>query len=268
MGQSESVLQDSFANSSKFFLTGEEAENALNEAEKQDGYLSTIAANSINKKARENNSYRVASESVIKSDAELPQTNIFPDGRIITLMSSADAGLPHTRGKDIICIPAYFPKDRLQAMIVHERVHLHQKLIREQYKQFYKKEWQFTENNYNIPDSIRSRIRLNPDTIGWPMYIWRDTWIPLCLFEREDKPSLRECTYCWYNPKGGVLLKSMPPAWKEFFGDIGQSEHPNELTACYATEYEKYKGVEAATAFYSFLFTKEHLYGKNSSIRE
>jgi hypothetical protein len=188
--------------------------------------------------------------------------NQFPHGTIITMMPTADSGFPHTRGKDIICIPAYYPEERLQSLVIHERIHLDQKARRKDYENFYKKYWGFKENTYNIPENILKLVRINPDTIGWPTYIWRDTWIPLCLFQREDKPNMRECSYCWYNPIGGVLLKSMPPAWRDFFGDVGQSEHPNEISACYGADYEQYQ-TEAAKLFYAFLFAR-----KSSSIRE
>ena len=237
------------------FLVGSEAINALEEAEASDGYLSAVNSSSINRRARANNSYSVSPDSVIHSLLE--NHTSLPTGVVVTLMPSADAGFPHTRGNDIICLPAYYPSDRLASVLVHERVHLHQKQNRKKYIEFYKSKWGFEEYKDEIPDSIAKRIRINPDTLGWPIFIWKDKWIPLCLFEREDKPNLRECTYCWYNPKGGVLLKSMPPAWREFFGNVGQSEHPNELAACYVAEYNLYKNVDAAKQIYAFLFVSE-----------
>lgn len=229
-------------------------EELLELAEQSDGYLKAIAKSDINRRARDESAYRP-----VKTDNSFLNIqysdNQFPKGIIVPMMSSADGGLPHTRGANVICIPVYYPKERLEGLLLHERIHLHQKAYRNEYDIFYKKWWGFKKNTYIIPENIMKLIRINPDTLGWPIYIWRDTWIPLCLFEREDKPNLRDCSYCWYNPKGGVLLKSTPPAWREFFGGVGQSEHPNELAACYGADYDRYNSNEAAKLFYSFLFT-------------
>ena len=266
MGQSSSVDQVSPQPPQQLNTTPTEA---LADAEAQDNYLAAIQASSINRRARENYVYQPMNSTFLSTD-DYNSDRQFPKGRIITMMPSAEAGFPHTRGTDIICIPAYYPEDNMASLLIHERIHLHQKALRKEYANFYEKFWDFKPNIYPIPEDILSRMRINPDTIGWPIYIWKDTWIPLCLFEREDRPNMRECTYCWYNPKGGVLLKSTPPAWREFFGDMHQSEHLNELSACYGADFQKYYLVQnkAATLFYTFLFTKEHFYSENSSTRE
>ena len=257
MGQSSSVPKLSDATQ----VNNETPLDALQRAEEMDKYLEAISKSDINRRAREGNNYTPMNSSFSIVPAKDAQ---FPEGRIITMMPSADSGLPHTRGKDLICIPAYYPQERMEQLLLHERIHLHQKQHKAAYERFYKNYWDFKPNIYPLPESISRLLRLNPDTVGWPLYIWRDTWIPICLFQREDKPSLRECSYCWYNPKGGVLLKTMPPAWREFFGDVGQSEHPNELSACYGADFEKYNDVPAARVYYSFLFTREQFYSKSS----
>lgn len=248
MGQSESKPTELYTNYENMT-----AHDALNEAEEQDGYLLAIQRSSVNRRARSSDDYRPFSDKFLNVEHTDSQ---FPQGVIVEMMPSADSGFPHTRGKNIICIPAYYPKEKLPSLLIHERIHLDQKARRQAYDQFYKDKWSFKENVYPIPEDIQKLIRINPDTMNSPIYIWRDTWIPLCLFQREDRPSIRECSYCWYNPKGGVLLKSMPPAWRDFFGDVGQSEHPNELSACYGGHYDNYKNVKAAELFYAFLFTR------------
>jgi len=253
MGQTESKRENLQQQSAK------EPKKLLEEAEAHDGYLEAIEKNDINRRARETFVYAPYKGSIFNINQN---DNQFPQGIIITMMPSAEAGFPHTRGKNIICIPAYYPQERLPSLVIHERIHLDQKAHRIQYDNFYKTHWGFKENTYKIPENILNLVRINPDTIGWPTYIWRDTWIPICLFQREDKPNMRECSYCWYNPRGGVLLKSMPPAWRDFFGDVGQSEHPNELSACYGADYEHFQNNEAAKLFYSFLFARK------SSVRE
>lgn len=250
MGQSESKIEGGAG--ATYFLHGEDASAALAKAEKKDQYLAKIAENSINSRARSEFSYMPFAESKAL-ETYVADSPPFPRGQIIYMMPSADAGFPHTRGDSVICIPAYFPEAKLAHLLIHERIHLHQKKFPEKYEGFYKSRWGFTVNTYVIPERIQKIIRLNPDTIWGPIYIWRDTWIPFSVFEREDKPNMRECSTVWYNPKGGVLLKSMPPAWKEFFGDVSQAEHPNELSACYGADYEKYTDCEAAKRFYAFL---------------
>lgn len=248
MGQSSStpLILDSTAQETPL--------EALENAERIDHYLERIQESPINRKAREGYQYAPMVDRFLDMPINDAQ---FPQGRILQMMPSADGGLPHTRGKDLICIPAYYPPSRLATLLTHERIHLHQKQHRDAYNRFYIKAWGFKPNIYTIPDDIAKRIRLNPDTVGWPHYIWRDTWIPLCLFERDDAPSLRDCSYCWYNPKGGVLLKTMPPAWHSFFGDVSQVEHPNELSACYGATFDVYQTVPAAKLYSSFLFNKE-----------
>jgi hypothetical protein len=250
MGQSESKIEADIA--APYFLHGAEASDALAKAETQDQYLTKIGANSINVRARSEFAYYPFAESKAL-ETYVVDSPPFPRGQIVYMMPSADAGFPHTRGDSVICIPAYFPPTKLAQLLVHERIHLHQKQFSEKYGAFYKSQWGFTPNMYPIPEKIQKIIRLNPDTIKGPVYIWRDMWIPFSVFEREDRPNMRDCSTVWYNPKGGVLLKTMPPAWKEFFGDVSQAEHPNELSACYGADYEKYADCDAAKRFYAFL---------------
>ena len=235
----------------------------LANAEAIDGYWAAISKDPVNSLARDAYTYKEFVGETVLSTEDYDTSGIFPKGRIITMMPSAEAGFPHTRGKNVICIPAYFPEHAMPTVIVHELIHLHQKDMRIEYEEFYRKYWDFSPiDEKMIPENIRNRRRLNPDTIGWPTYIWRNTWIPLCLFEREDRPNMRDCKYCWYDPYKNILRYSAPPAWIEFFGNVDGTEHPNELSAYYGSEVEKYKTLpgSAARLFYAFLFTH-----KNSS---
>ena len=63
-------------------------------------------------------------------------------------------------------------------------------------------------------------------------YAWENRWVPLPLFEREDRPDLRECSVHWWDQRTGELGKNPPPSFSSTFGHYHpQAEHPREVSA-------------------------------------
>ena len=193
----------------------------LQTAEAIDGYRKSCSQDSINQLARANHSYTPQSQEVKNG----------PYGsKIVTLFPNADAGLPHTRPPNIICVPSYFPMTN--ETMQHELLHLHQRQhLAEWESKFSQQGWGPVAENH-IPERWLRRCRLNPDTLGTRFYSWQNQWVPLPLFEREDKPDLRQCVVRWWNQKSGSLTTEPPDSFVSAFGkNHPQAEHPREVNA-------------------------------------
>ena len=56
--------------------------------------------------------------------------------------------------------------------------------------------------------------------------------MPLPLFEREDKPDLRQVSIQWWDRESGVRMPQAPRLFMEKYGTApAQPEHPRELAA-------------------------------------
>lgn len=195
--------------------------DALLVAEALDGYRKRCAQDPLNQLARSSHSY-----SLMNSTGQSAPYN----ARILQLHPTADAGLPHTRPPNIICVPAYYPMTN--ETLLHELLHLHQRNHTEEWEaKFLAQGWAPFSENY-IPDRWRRRCRLNPDTLSHPFYSWDHQWVPLPMFEREDKPDLRQCIVRWWDQKSGSLTTEPPASFVSAFGkNHPQSEHPREVSA-------------------------------------
>lgn len=193
----------------------------LQKAESLDQYRSICSQNTLNNAARSSHSYSVMHPTL----SEAPY-----GAKIIQLYPNADAGLPHTRPPNLICVPAYYEMNN--ETLLHEILHLHQRdhLLQWEAK-FYQDGWT-PLSEQTIPDRWRRRVRLNPDTLGQRFYSWENQWVPLPLFEREDKPDLRQCVVRWWNQRSGSLTDEPPSSFVQKYGrNHPQPEHPREVTA-------------------------------------
>ena len=59
---------------------------------------------------------------------------------IITMHPMAEAGMPHTRPPNFICMPAFFPEERKQETLVHELIHIDQRRRKEVWEAKFKRE--------------------------------------------------------------------------------------------------------------------------------
>lgn len=196
---------------------------ALRNAEKIDGFFAKVAQNPINKAARASLSYAPMS------------SNIQPwllDTQIVTMHPTAEAGMPHTRPPNLICMPAYFPPNRMQETLAHELVHVDQRRRKGLWDAFFMKEGWSPVATAAIPDRWVSRCRLNPDTVDSPFWAWKGRSVPLPLFERDDRPDLRSVVINWFDLETGIRQPEPPRSFLERYGPSApQPEHPRELAA-------------------------------------
>ena len=203
---------------------------ALFRAEKIDNYRAIVEESPINARARAGQIYLSSSYSVSKA---VPRTNPedpWPSGQVVWMDPSADGGLPHTRAPDLICISRDFPDADLPTTILHERVHISQRLHPEAWKNLFDV-WEFKVWNGTFPAEFESRRRVNPDLLGVPMFIWKDTWVPFAIFKSVNQPKLNEIDVVWWDAKARTILRQPPPGWMDFFGSIPAGEHPYESIA-------------------------------------
>jgi hypothetical protein len=208
---------------------------ALFRAEQIDQYRKLVEQSSINARARSGQVYLPSTHSVSK---EVPLSNPadpWPSGQVIWMEPTADGGLPHTRPPDLICISRDFSDKDLPTTILHERVHVSQRLFSQVWKSMFDV-WDFKVWNGTLPSELEIRRRINPDLLGVPQYIWKDTWVPLALFKSINQPKLNEVDIVWWDDKTRSLLRQPPPGWNEFFGSIPAGEHPYELIAYMVAE--------------------------------
>lgn len=211
---------------------------ALNWAERLDGYLAAVEESSLNKKARIGTSYQAVEFS--QEGRTVPVDSQWPNGQIIWMNQTADAGLPHTRPPYYICLPTSIDltSEEGKTTLQHERIHVSQRLYEAEWKKIYAEAWNFVPIlPPELPEKVTRRIRINPDTCLAPLYAYKGsagTWIPYALFNSSFQPKLQDTTIHWWHVESANLYSVPPPGWSDFFGrTLPQSahEHPNELAA-------------------------------------
>ncbi len=194
----------------------------LDHAESIDQYRTACAEDLVNSLARQNQSYTLMSGGK-------PQSG--PYGTtIVQLYPNADGGLPHTRPPNLICVPAYYNLNN--ETLLHETLHVHQRKNKYDWNSYFYRQGWIPIPEQTIPERWVRRTRLNPDTLDQRFYAWENQWVPLPLFEREDKPDLRSCLVRWWDMRSGSLLSDPPRSFEATFGkNHPQPEHPREVSA-------------------------------------
>jgi hypothetical protein len=157
---------------------------------------------------------------------------------IAVLYPSADGGMPHTRPQNIICIP-YSHTPPSHTTIMHELWHIHQRR--------YPAKWESALNaalGYRpwpaatLPDELERQRRYNPDTITTPFWIWRDTWVPVPVFQNITAQTLTNTRTWFYNVKTGRISHEIPPEMllRELPASAATYEHPYETAAYILSE--------------------------------
>ncbi len=142
-------------------------------------------------------------------------------------------GLPHTRELATIYLPYHITTTpTFSKTLLHEAIHIHQRIFRDQWRQVYALAWDMRPWTGTLPAELAARRRLNPDTFMDPLFIWRDSYIPLMVFDRADAPRLGASHCIWLKPDGGHNSVP-PPGWLDFFltEKSALCEHPNEMAA-------------------------------------
>lgn len=236
-------------------------------AEDQDGYIEAVQQSRANAVARQEMTY--ATNKLSPRDAEALQERInsflpslppkFQEDHIrpliISLMPTADGGMPHTRSPNLVCLPFTSVPLSLETF-VHELWHIHQRQHWSKWNQFYQEKWLFKPfDQRDLPEQIQEVLRLNPDTcfphrgnksgslggylqasdtLKQPLWIWNGEWVPMCVFLNPMSPSFKDTATWFYNVKSRIHYKNTPRAFATFFSESLPSyayEHPNEISA-------------------------------------
>lgn len=223
----------------------------LQGAEEKDQYLKTCHLHKSNSIARRSLSYSANSIS----DKEYYQTilkkatNSIPrrlkmelrEVSIISLMPSADGGMPHTRPSSIICFPN--PKQMLStSTLIHELWHIHQRLYKEKWAQTFQ-EMGWSKWNDTLPKALDDYRRFNPDTIDCPLWVFRDRWVPVPIFKDVMRPEMGEVNMWLYDVKNQTRVTSIPLELEAEYPGMPASayEHPREITAYLLADPDKYR---------------------------
>lgn len=199
-------------------------------AERGDGFQDMCKRDPVNAAARARCSYTLWNDQSLAVEAKTFLQKLGAKVDVVVLNPSAEGGMPHTRAGPLICIPAYHTG--LEETLRHEMVHIQQRREPALWKMKMEVEgWKAVDDSV-IPEVWRRRCRLNPDTCAARWFAWKERYVPLPLFVREDKPDLRDIVVRWYDIEEGIV-QSTPSSFSKRYGDLGASsmEHPYELWA-------------------------------------
>ena len=151
---------------------------------------------------------------------------------IIQLNSSAENGYPHTRPKNIICVPSNARFPSLEKTLFHEVIHIHQRNNENMWERFLNKEGWTYVNEDTVPERWRNMCRLNPDTIMKQFYCFQKRYIPLPLFIKDTNVKFSDIKVMYYDLQTGILEHNVPKAIINKYGEhMSQPEHPYEIYA-------------------------------------
>ena len=224
-----------------------EAVLLLEQAEYIDQYITECGDDTANFLARKQSNYyaTIPKDPVYYREIFTGYLNRIPkqlrdvgDITIVSLMSSADGGMPHTRPPNIICYPNISTS---YTTFLHELCHIHQRKFPVVWNTIFAaigwRPW-----NGLLPESLDNKRRYNPDTIDTPLWI-HGSWVPVPIFRDYTNPVLSEVDIWFYNVEGGhsktvpddIVIDMLPPS---------AYEHPREITAYIISDAEKYQGTE------------------------
>ena len=204
---------------------------ALQRAEGIDQYRAQVAANPINRLARAGQNYITIPFSLNRKIPPPDLSQPWPSGQVVWMDPTADEGLPHTRPPYYIMMSRTFPEGDLVKTLLHERVHVHQRLYEPVWEKLVADAWEMKPWVGDLPTDIQARRRMNPDLLFAPLFIWKDTWVPLAIFKSSSQPKLTAVDIVWWNSKQRTIFREAPPGWTEFFGNNPAGEHPYEIAA-------------------------------------
>jgi hypothetical protein len=231
-----------------YILTTPKIHEALHYAESKDKYNRLCRDSPANAEARNRMNYTAASlnnvDINVLNNLFNQYTNFVPPRllheldyvSIGMLMPSADKGFPHTRPDRLICFPQSAALPSLETFI-HELWHIHQRKYPELWHKLYTKVWGFKEwrGEMELPEDLLRQIRINPDTLLYGLYCWRDEWVPLPIFTSPTQPRMDECSIWFWNTKTRRWRQTPPETWTAYFSSHiipdSANEHPNELSA-------------------------------------
>jgi hypothetical protein len=156
---------------------------------------------------------------------------------IWTMNDTCENGLPHTRDFNIIAIPEKYSKTISPMTIEHEKIHLHQRHVPDDWKKFYKIYWDyeiFQEPPKTMPKELIEMKRANPDTNDAPFACWKNKWWSIPVYKSSNDLKFINCIVKWWNQETNEIFTDPPNDWILFFGsNVLQTEHPHEISAIY-----------------------------------
>ena len=200
----------------------------LQNAEATDHYRYLCQVDKSNALARDGQVYMYSQPTMAQQDAlneriqsyesQIPTRlkNDLNDVLVVPLLPSADGNMPHTRPPNLICLPLSGAGLSLETY-VHELWHIHQRKYYDTWTRFFKNSWYFEPYKGSIPVRLLSQLRFNPDTLTDMFWVWKGTWVPLCLFLDPVKPSFQNTAVWYYNVKTQTHRTSAPPEFIAFF---------------------------------------------------
>jgi len=224
------------------------AEQLLANAEKKDFYLTECHDDRNNSYARRQMTYTSNTISPVDVRFYTLQLDVLKDRipirlqidlgeiQIIQLMPSADGGMPHTRPDAIICYPDIKRLSSLSTL-VHELWHIHQRKFQSLWNDvFLRLGW--AEWKGKLPMHLENNRRYNPDTIDCPLWMFKNTWIPIPIFNDVSTPKVDEVSIWFYHNTLHHISKQIPEELDSVFPHLPHSayEHPRELTAYMLSE--------------------------------
>lgn len=208
-------------------LSKEDARNALAAAENRDYFRKTVFLDEVNAKARNGLDYSPMDGPDILTEIPGLKQTVY----VCWMSPSAEAGMPHTREPNIICMPLYWKQGSIVETLKHELIHIDQRNRPEAWVKWAVGEGWTRMEEAKIPERWLRQCRLNPDTMAYRFWAYRGRWVPLPLYERADRPALREVRVRWWDTKTGELLHEPPAEVRELVDGIINPEHPFEIAA-------------------------------------
>ena len=121
--------------------------NAIKEAEQIDKFQGSCKNNFLNNLARKDFHYITSYNSYYTNIRDFTQKHpIFDSIEIVQLNHTAENGFPHTRPKNVICIPSNARFPSLEKTLFHEAVHIHQRNNKEAWDRFADKDSVIADN--------------------------------------------------------------------------------------------------------------------------
>jgi hypothetical protein len=220
-----------------------DARQMLTNAEQIDGYLAACYNDTRNEIARSEGTYH---PNVISADDHsffqyhldqaIPRLPLrlradLGTVHVISLMPSAEGGMPHTRPPSLICAP-HLRSLTTFSTLVHELWHIHQRLYHAEWDAvFFRMKWK--EWSGRLPTLLEKARRYNPDTVDTPLWVFQDTWVPVPMFDHLTQPRIKDTTVWFYNVKDGYHIKHVPGELHHLAPDLPATawEHPREMAA-------------------------------------
>ena len=210
-------------------LSGHSAMQALYRAEVIDSYRQLVQISAPNRLARGTVKYLPNLYPVHKV---LNHSASWPHGQVVWMDPDSDKGLPHTRPPNLICIPTNISESSLTSTILHEQVHISQRIYPSQWSKILETAWSMTPWTGDLPEDILLRRRINPDLVLGPTFQWKGDWVPVAIFKSLTSPILNDVDIVWWQISTRSIHRQAPPGWEDYFGPVDNGhEHPYELSA-------------------------------------